>query len=164
MIEFSDLECPFCRAFHETLEPVARKLGSRLHHEFMHFPIPAHRLAMPAARAVECARAQDRATAMVDVLFALQDSLGVKPWADLADSADVSSPGELFECFRDPTPVARIERDIALGQKLGVRGTPTVIVNGWRFAGTPREPLFSQTISYLLEGKDPFPKRLSHAP
>lgn len=157
IVEFSDLECPFCREFHTTLQAVEPKLRGRLHHEFLHYPIPAHRLAMPAARAVECARREGRANEMIDVLFAQQDSLGVKPWSELAAQALVADEASFLACTRSNETDARIQRDVSLGQRLGVRGTPTVLVNGWRFAGTPREPLFSQVISDLMEGRNPFP-------
>jgi protein-disulfide isomerase len=45
----------------------------------VHFPLPMHRFAEPAARVAECAGDQGRFEAMYDLLFEQQDKFGSKP-------------------------------------------------------------------------------------
>jgi protein-disulfide isomerase len=45
-----------------------------------------------------------------------------------------SGAAEFGECFKDPTAAERVRRDIELGLRMGVSGTPTFFVNGRRVA------------------------------
>lgn len=76
---FSDLECPFCKQFHETVIELQRELGrDHVAYRFVHFPIGNHRFARPAARAAECAATSGDFGPFLDTVFAKQDSLGLK--------------------------------------------------------------------------------------
>src|SRR5262245_61999730 len=55
IIEFSDFECPFCARFGNALRDVRAKYPNDIAVVYVHFPIPTHRFAIPAARAAECA-------------------------------------------------------------------------------------------------------------
>ncbi len=58
LIEFSDLECPFCKSFHVTLEQVMNEYGSsgQVAWIYRHFPlISLHPKAVDSAIASECA-------------------------------------------------------------------------------------------------------------
>ena len=50
--EFSDLECPFCAQFDETLRRVRDKYPNDVAFAFVHFPLPMHTFARPAATAL----------------------------------------------------------------------------------------------------------------
>jgi protein-disulfide isomerase len=122
---------------------------------FVHFPLPRHTFARPAARAAECASDQDRVLAFHDLLYEKQDSLGLKPWSSYASEAMVPDMTRFASCVTDTAIVARIEAGIALGKRLALRGTPTVLVNGWRFEHPPTQVELLQTIEALREGKQP---------
>lgn len=156
ILEFSDLECPFCRRFHSTLQAVRARFGAKVAYVFVHYPLPMHRLARHAARGLECADLQGRSEAYLDVVFGKQDSLGLKPWSSYAVDAGVPDTGRYRRCLEDATPLPRIETGLAEGAKLDISGTPTVIVNGWRFPNPPDDSLLSAVILRLLEGRDPF--------
>jgi hypothetical protein len=47
----------------------------------------------------------------------------------------------------------RIGAGFALGQQFQVRATPTVIVNGWRFASPPSLANPMQSVEELLDGR-----------
>lgn len=53
LIEYSDLECPYCAAVHGTLESLVAN-HSELTWVYRHFPLSFHEQAMPAAIASEC--------------------------------------------------------------------------------------------------------------
>jgi protein-disulfide isomerase len=42
-----------------------------------------------------------------------------------------------MKCVSANTPLARVGRDTLLGQKIGLRGTPTIVVNGWKWTTPP---------------------------
>jgi Na+/H+ antiporter NhaA len=133
LIEFGDLECPYCgRA-----EPVVRELlaDTDLRYVWRHLPLTdVHPAAQLAAEAAEAAGAQGAFWEMHDLLLEHQDALA---FADLLRYA-----GELgldVERFRDELKrhvhEARIAQDVESADLSGVSGTPTFFINGQRHYG-----------------------------
>ncbi|MGH7653798.1 MAG: DsbA family protein [Gemmatimonadaceae bacterium] len=136
IIEFADFECPACRAFAKTLRLIHAKYPNDVSVVFRHLPLGAiHPSAWDAARASECAAKEASFERVSDVLFAAQDSLGIVPWASLAARAGVLHLGAFNLCMASTTPDSTVRRDSIVAGQLGSRSTPTVIVNGMRFAG-----------------------------
>jgi protein-disulfide isomerase len=155
IIEFTDLECPFCGAFHETLRATQQRFGSQVSHVFVHYPLSSHRFAKAAAHAAECADRSATFHRFIDVVFAKQDSLGLKSWTSYASDAGIRDTAAFSACNTDKRRDERVEQGLRLGEKIGVRGTPTVIVNGWRFGSTPTEDQLSRVVADILAGRKP---------
>ena len=156
IVEFSDFECPYCRTFQSSLDSVRHDRGSAISFVFVHFPLPMHRFARPAARAAECANTLGKFDAFQRVLFGKQDSLGLKPWGSYAAEAGIADTSAFALCTRGTERLARVEDGLAMGKKLGVQGTPTVLVNGWRFAAVPTDSL-AHMVDRIIAGKAPIP-------
>ncbi len=133
LIEFGDLECPYCgRA-----EPIVRELlaDTDLRYVWRHLPLTdVHPAAQLAAEAAEAAGAQGAFWEMHDLLLANQDALG---FGDLLRYA-----GELgldVDRFREDLKrhvhEARIAQDVESADLSGVSGTPTFFINGQRHYG-----------------------------
>jgi protein-disulfide isomerase len=110
---------------------------------------------MPAARAAECAALQGRFAEFRNATFSQQDSLGVKQWSIIAIDAGVADTATFNRCLAKDTSMPRITAGLTLGRTHGVRGTPTVIVNGWPFRATPTLPELKSVIDQLLRGERP---------
>lgn len=156
VIEFTDFECPFCRRFHKALTTARAKYPSQLAVAIVHFPLPGHDHARPAARAAECAAAQGRFTQAVDILFESQDSLGHKTWTSFAKQFGVADTVAFGECMADSTSDRMIRAGLALGQSDDVNATPTVLLNGWRFGMTPTDTEFVRAIGDIIAGRKPY--------
>src|SRR5260221_2394019 len=89
IVEFADFECPFCGSFHKILKALEHRYPKQIGLTYVHFPIPGHRFAMPAARVAECAGDQGRFEAMYDQLFDAQDQFGLKALDDYANAGAV---------------------------------------------------------------------------
>lgn len=139
IIEFSDLECPYCRRFHDTFSKVRTSGLSDISLTFIHFPLSSHRFARLAANASECAADQGRFEEFISTVFANQDSLGLKSFVAFAAAAGVSDTVSFDRCLKSGTEGARVTDGIQQGERLGVRATPTVIINGMRFGNPPGE-------------------------
>jgi protein-disulfide isomerase len=155
IIEFADFECPFCAQFHFTLKDVEQKFTGKVAVSFVHFPLPGHRFARPAARAAECAEDQGRFEAMQDQLFSNQDAFGIKDWSDIATAAGVTDLDTFSRCVKQETPVPRIDDGIRAGEELDVRSTPTIIINGWKLGQPPSAAQLERMIQAILDGKKP---------
>ncbi len=155
VIEFADFECPYCRAFDATMRDVERHYAGRISRVFLNYPIQGHRFARPAARAADCAGRQGRFARMHDILYTKQDSLGLKPWTSYAREADVADTSAFVRCVAESAALMSVDADVALAAALGVNATPTVIVNGWRFARPPSDSELIAIIDALKAGRDP---------
>ena len=133
IVEFSDLECPICRTFNERIQEVITPSSRDVALVFVHFPLPMHRFARPAARAAECANDQSRFGKFIDIVYAKQDSLGLKSWGSFAAEAGISDTIQFVKCTAGASKLSKIEEGLAAGTRIKVQGTPTVVINGWRF-------------------------------
>ena len=155
LIEFADFECPYCGNFYKTMKGIEQKHPNQIEFTFVHFPIPGHRFAIAAARAAECAGNQGKFERMYDRLFDGQDQFGLRPWDDYATAAEVPDMAAFDACIKKTDPILRVEEGKALGAKLDVQGTPTVIINGWKLGHPPTEAELDQMVQRILAGKSP---------
>jgi protein-disulfide isomerase len=140
---FTDLQCPFCARLHPSLEKLRTAHPGEVRLVWKHYPLPFHPRAKELARAAQAAGEQGKLFAFATLAFDRQRDLAgadLSAWAEAAgcDRArferDLAQNGARYD--------AEIERDIALGNKIGVRGTPHSFVNGMRIPGAvPYEKL-----------------------
>lgn len=155
VVEFTDLECPACRQFHRTTLPAVReRYGQQIAEGVVHRPLRIHRLAKQAALSAECAAKQDAFAPFVELTFAKQDSIGLKPWSSFALEAGVTDTGRFAACLRDNEADELVAAGSTLADRLRINSTPTVFVNGWRLAQASEEEL-TRVIDDLLAGRKP---------
>lgn len=150
LVEFSDFECPACRALATQLHEIMAESPERLAVIYRHMPLASHRFAEQAAIASECSAKFTKFAAMHDTLFAAQRSIGVTPWSELAASIGIADTVAFKHCMKDPASLARVNEDKAAAEKLGVKGTPTVLINGVRFAGVPHRKVLDSLIDLAV--------------
>jgi len=96
---------------------------------FKSFPLTKHKFAKKAAVAAFAARRQGKFWEYHDLLFENIDTLSDQKFLEIARELGLDL--ERFEKdINDLKIVARINQDIRLGAHMGVRGTPTVFING----------------------------------
>jgi protein-disulfide isomerase len=129
IVEFSDFECPYCRAAQPVLKAIMERWPGRVRHVFKHFPLDRHPHAMQAARAAVCADRQDRFWAMHDTIFAGADELSETSLRAAAGGAGLRIE-EFDNCMRSEEPADHVRKDMLVGRTAGVTGTPAFFVNG----------------------------------
>lgn len=159
IVEFGDFECPYCRVFHDVVQDIMAGSPDLVALTYYHYPLSRHRYAEAAARAAECAAAQGRFADMAGELLAGQDSLGLRSWTSYARLAGVPDTVRLALCMEDSSTKGRIEAHRALAAQLAVGGTPTVIINGWRWAVPPTAGELRHIAREVEAGRSPFPRR-----
>ena len=154
MIEFSDFQCPFCGRAAKTVSEVKKKYGNKIKLVFKQFPLPMHKDAGPAAEASMCVNEQghDKFWKFHDIAFAAQDKLDPE---SLAKHAKASGADEkkFKECFDAHKYADYVKKDVAYGEKLGVRSTPTFFINGQLLSGALPIEQFSEVIDDELGSK-----------
>ncbi len=150
IVEFSDFQCPFCRVESGTLAEVVEDYGGEVAVVFRHFPIlSVHPFAERAAIAAECAGRQGRFFPYHTALFAEQDAIGTAPWTRFATQAGVPDTAIFAACVSSQAPIAGVRADVALGERLAVKGTPTLYINGYELTGTPSRATIDSAIKVL---------------
>ena len=137
MLEYADLECPYCAQTNQLLE------GLPVRRVFRHFPVVSkHPRARVLATAAEAAGLQGSFWEMHDSLLADQGHLDEPHlWARCEElGVDVAR----FEKDRRSVEIAdRVERDFRSGIRAGVTTTPTLFVDGVAYSGVPDADLLS---------------------
>lgn len=147
IIEFSDFECPFCRQFTKTLAQVKDNYGKQVRIVYKHYPLNIHPNAFKAAEASLCAYEQSQFWEMHDLLFAEQDQLGVIALKEKAGRLGLNRTA-FDACLDSERPAEKIRLDMQQGNHLGVRGTPTIFING---IPMPSGALPYETVTEVIE-------------
>ena len=138
VIEYADLECPYCAAAHLALK---RLTVTRV---FRHFPVTSkHPRARVLAAAAEAAGRQGRFWEMHDGLLEDQGHLDDPHLWERAQQLGLDV--QRFDSDRRSQELAdRVERDFRTGIAAGVTTTPTQFVAGEAHPGVPSPDLLSR--------------------
>jgi protein-disulfide isomerase len=162
VIEFSDFQCPYCRAAENSIKQVRAKYGDRVKFVYEDFPLGFHEHAMDAARAARCAGEQDKFWQYHDALFEDQSKLAVADLKGKAAKLGLDSP-KFAACFDKQEPDALIKADHAQGQALGITGTPIFYINGRQLSGAQPADKFAEVIDEeLAKGQPPTVQQASN--
>ncbi|OUC15494.1 MAG: disulfide bond formation protein DsbA [Alkalinema sp. CACIAM 70d] len=135
LFEFSDFQCPYCAGVIPTLKEFVKKYPDKVTLVYKHFPLSSiHLEAVNAAKAAWAAQQQGKFWEYHDALFAQQKSLNSATYSAIATSLKL----DLAKFERDRTSAAAaaaVAKDQALGDQLGIDGTPFFIMNGQAFSG-----------------------------
>jgi protein-disulfide isomerase len=130
IVEFSDLQCPYCSQFAPILDSLSHAYPNDVRVIFKHFPLSFHPQARAAAAAAIAAGRQGKffefRYKVAPHFKNLSDSLY------LAVAKDIGLDLNRFKKEMALTPEINkvLEEDMDLGRKVGVEGTPTIFVNG----------------------------------
>ncbi|MBU1031529.1 DsbA family protein [Patescibacteria group bacterium] len=135
MVEYSDLECPFCKQFHQTAtQAMSSYKADELAWIFRHFPLDQlHSKARKEAEAVECATdlgGNDSFWKLVDKIYGVTPSnngLNLDDLPNLAASLGLDST-KFKTCLDSDKFTQKIEDYSQAALKAGIQGTPTVFL------------------------------------
>jgi protein-disulfide isomerase len=134
LVEFSDLQCPHCKAAQPTVDKLlSEEKNTRL--VFQSFPLANHDWALKAASYADCvARSSGDAfwkflqatyDAQTDITVANAD----EKLSAIAGAAGVKS-ADIASCAAQPETAERVQHSVALGKAVDVTGTPMLFING----------------------------------
>lgn len=146
VVEFTDFQCPFCKAFHETLQSELKNYGDDVLYVFKQYPITSiHPQAETAALASECANEQGAFSEYANTLFSKQDewnkTTGSQKFKDYARTLKLDTT-KFNSCVDEKKYQDKVTANMEEGQKFGISGTPGTFVNGTFLNGAvPKEDL-----------------------
>ena len=111
------------------LEQVFETYPNEVKIAFKNYPLRNHKYAQKAAAAALAAEKQGKFWEFHDLLFENYQKLNDEKVAEISEKIDLDV--ERFnKDMEDPRILAMISRDRSDGNKAGVRGTPTIFING----------------------------------
>jgi protein-disulfide isomerase len=150
LVEFSDYECPFCKAAAPILKQVQERYPTQLRVVYKNFPLEAHPKAKPAAEAAMCALEQGKFWAYDQKLFEKAPQIGAEQLAPIAEEAGLDK-AKFEECLNSHRSAAVVQADLDAGKKAAVTGTPSFFVNGVPLAAGRTLNDFAKPIDAELE-------------
>ncbi len=132
MIEFSDFQCPYCKALHASIDKVLDTYKDQVLLVFKEFPLDFHPRSGDAALAAECANEQGKFLPYADKLFASQDDWGkstdTQKFKTYALQLGLKS-ADFNKCLDDKKYQDKIDQNKKEGADFGISGTPAVFIN-----------------------------------
>jgi protein-disulfide isomerase len=144
VVVFSDFQCAYCKRLSVLLatEPLVRSTD-KVRLIFRHMPATQHDWAERAAEAAACAQVQSDAAfwSLHDALFAHQSEITAKNFdaelGTLISRIARLDLGGFQQCMDRRMSFGIVARDRRLAGALGVKGTPTLFINGKMLTGLP---------------------------
>jgi protein-disulfide isomerase len=158
VVEYSDYQCPFCsRAYSELETRIVADYGDRVKLVFKHLPLESiHPWAKKAAIAASCAYVQkpELFWEMHSRFFVNQKSIQADTLRDTVEEYGREiglDQQELMACFDEEKTKAVVEADMGEASSLGLRSTPSFLINGVLLAGAVPYEQFSSYLDLALE-------------
>lgn len=134
LIEYSDLECPFCKKFHLTMQQLLQEYPNDVRWVYRHLPLDAiHSKARKEAEATECAGelgGNDKFWAYTDRLFEVTPSNNGLDPAELPKIAEAVelNRAQFESCLNGGKYARHIQDDLDDAKAAGGQGTPYSVV------------------------------------
>jgi len=130
VIEFTDLQCPYCAQFASQTFPRLKAAyidTGKIRYASRDLPLPMHAHAETAAVAARCAGEQGHYWEYRHAVFAAQRRLGTEPWEELARELKLDI--DRFDaCRRDGRQLQAVRSDMRLAMSNGLSSTPSFVI------------------------------------
>ncbi|HEY3289952.1 MAG TPA: DsbA family protein [Anaerolineae bacterium] len=159
LIEYSDFQCPFCKRFHDTILPrivTDYVTPGKVKLAYKNFAFLGDESKW-AAQGAECAADQGRFWDFHDLLFSRQtgENVGTFTKANLLNYArELTFDIPAFQaCLNGDKTLERVQTDTSEGNTLGVRGTPSFVINGKLLVGAQPYEAFKAALDEALKAR-----------
>lgn len=133
LVEFSDLECPYCKRFHETAKTLVDTSNGMVNWQWKNLPLDFHNpVAFNQAVAAECVWEQKGNRGFwvfLDEVFKNSEGggNGIKDISEVVESvgADIK---EFVACMGSKRHEETVRADMEMAKSLGITGTPSSFI------------------------------------
>jgi protein-disulfide isomerase len=158
IVEFSDLQCPHCKAAQPVLDKLLAE-DTNVRVVYQNFPLPMHDWARLAADYADCVgrKSSDHFWKFIGSVYDAQTDITAsnaqEKLTGFADQAGEKG-ADIAACAAATETLGRVERSISLGTSVGVNSTPTVFINGRKITSMANIPFESlkQLVDFTATG------------
>ena len=134
VVNFSDFQCPFSKRSVDLMENIMKRYDGKVRYVFKHFPLSFHKWAKPASYAAVAAQNQGKFWEYYAKLYSDVKNINDEVLVNYAKELKLDM--DKFEADRKSAETAaKVQADITQGSLFGIRGTPTLFINGVRLVG-----------------------------
>jgi protein-disulfide isomerase len=145
IVEYASVTCPHCANFHNNVLPTLKekyiKTG-KVRYVFREFPTPPEELAMAGHAVARCAGGEKRDLVIetimrqqMDMVAQAQGPTGAEQYFKTL-AASVGMNEQQFKACLSNETILKVLVDVRQkGIEAGVKGTPTIFINGTKFEG-----------------------------
>jgi len=164
--EFADFQCPACRTMSAMLQQLMETFPEQVQVVFHNYPLdpacnahmkhPLHAFACELSKLARCAGKKGHFWDFHELAFAQQSQLKAGQPQKWAQEVGLSST-EIAACLKDENILGKIQDDIQLGDRLGIKGTPSIWINGREYRGSTSTQLRQAVEETLSHNQAPIP-------
>lgn len=140
IVEYTDLECPYCRRYSKRVLPKIVDnyvRNGKVYYTVRHFPLPKriHPNALLGAIASECAANQGKFWKFKTLAMKNRRYQSEDLFLALAEAINVPDIEQFKDCLTKRSEEKTVRQEAKIGERRGVSGTPTVFINGAKVTG-----------------------------
>jgi len=152
IINFSDFQCPFSKKSIDHIDKLMKTYDGKIRYVFKHFPLPFHKMAKPASLAAIAAEKQGKFWEYYNILYSNMKEISDENLILWAEKTGLDK--EKFLSDRNSNDAANtLKLDTSTGSRFGVRGTPTIFINGRRIVGANNNIIDSVVREEIAKGE-----------
>ncbi len=149
VVEFADYQCPHCKTASEVFKKIAAKFEAKMKFVYVDFPINPSGISKVVAEGSHCASEQNKFWEYHYKAFSDQGALDKDSPTKLAKSIKLDE-AKFKTCLEGTKGKAMVEKGRMEGERIGVKGTPYVLINGHRYMGAHTvEAISKELVTYL---------------
>lgn len=130
IVEFSDFQCPYCNRIAPEIKAITNKYPDKVALMYKHFPLSFHKQSPAAHAAAIAAQKQNKFWEFRYALAPLFRNLKPETFKEVAKKIGLDMVKFEKDMVLAGENQTKIDKDMKLGMKIGVRGTPSFYVNG----------------------------------
>ncbi len=146
VVEFADYQCPHCKQASDSFKKVSEKFRDKVKFVFLDFPVHPSGVSKVVAEGSHCAAEQGKFWDYHYKAFEGQSSLDKESPLKLAKDLKLDE-AKFKACLDGSKGKAIVAKSKQEGERIGVSGTPYILINGRRYMGA----LSYEAISKELE-------------
>ena len=159
IVMFSDFQCPFCTREKPKLDEVLKNYPDKVRLVYKHFPLTFHKQTKPVHAAAQLAlkeKGPDAFWKFHDWIMADSKALDIPTLRLYAERLGLNLTN-FDETLKDDSKMdALLKSDLDQARACGVRGTPTILINGLKMASRNPED-YKSRIEEILSPKPATP-------
>jgi protein-disulfide isomerase len=151
IVTFFCFSCPGAKQMHSTVREIGINYEDKVRLTFRHFPTSEK--AIQYSLAAECAHEQGKFWPMYDKLFSNQNKLSPEYTFTLAKQINLDM-NRFSECLMDDKILKKVTQDAREATELGVKGSPTTYINGYKIEKPIPEDVFKSIVENIINSEN----------
>jgi len=164
VVEFSDFRCPYCAKASQYLKLAGSGNFDKARFVFRHYPLDTscnrrltsnmHPGACMLAEGAACANEQKKFWAYRDIAFETTGKISRSVVLNIASNIGLDL-SDFESCLESGRGLQVVNEDIQAAFDAGVKGTPTLFINGRNLGGVPKPWLITEILKFSEQNLSP---------